>query len=193
MNPENGKGKIVIVSGPSGVGKSTICRTLVERIDNACLSVSMTTRKPGKGEENGVNYWFVDESEFRRRIETDELLEYAEVFGNMYGTPKDKVAESLQAGRTVILEIDVQGGKQVMAKCPDAESIFILPPNDEALAKRLNGRGRDDAEVAAARLAEAKAEIEAAEGHYRNKVINDDLDQAIERCIEIVESSKIVS
>jgi len=191
MTPRSdGKGKIVIISGPSGVGKSTICRGLLERLDNACLSISATTRAKGKGEVDGSDYWFVSEDEFHRRIAADLLLEYAEVFGKLYGTPKDKVAEFLQAGKTVILEIDVQGGRQVKAQYPDAEMIFILPPSQKVLAERLSGRGREDAKIAEERLSGASAEIAAAWQHYTHMVINDDLEQAIDECVKIVESSK---
>src|SRR5512133_4020637 len=122
------RGKLIIISGPSGVGKSTICKQVVARLDDAHLSVSVTTRQPGPGERNGREYWFVSREEFRKRIEEGSLLEYAEVFGNLYGTPRDKTEEALDAGRTVILEIDIQGGKQVKAVHPQAVMIFILPP-----------------------------------------------------------------
>jgi guanylate kinase len=194
MTPRNdGKGKIVIISGPSGVGKSTICRGLLERLDDACLSISATTRAKSKGEVDGSDYWFISEDEFRRRIDAGLLLEYAEVFSHLYGTPKDKVAESLQAGKTVILEIDVQGGRQIKAQYPDAEMIFILPPSQKILAGRLNGRGRDDAAIAEERLSGASAEIAAAWQYYTHMVINDDLQQAIDECVKIVESAKYES
>jgi len=187
------QGKIVIVSGPSGVGKSTICQGMVERLDNACLSVSATTRARSKGEIEGEDYCFVSEDEFRRRINEDLLLEYAEVFGHFYGTPKDKVEDALQCGRTVILEIDVQGGKQVKSLFPDAEMIFILPPSARVLAERLNGRGRDGDEIAEERLEGADAEIAAAWQYYEHMVINDDLQQAIDECVKIVQNARCES
>jgi guanylate kinase len=189
MTSKSGKGRLVIISGPSGVGKSTICRGVMARLENACLSVSATTRPKGSGEIDGSDYWFISEEEFRDRINKGLLLEYAEVFGNLYGTPKDKVEESLQAGKTVILEIDVQGGRQVKAQYPDAEMIFILPPSQKILAERIHGRGRESAETAEERLAEASAEIAAAWQHYTHMVINDDLHQAIDECVKIVEDS----
>lgn len=194
MTRESDKqGKIVVISGPSGVGKSTICRGMIERLDNACLSVSATTRPKSKGEVEGKDYWFVSDDEFRRRIKAGLLLEYAEVFGHLYGTPKDKVEEALRAGRTVILEIDVQGGKQIKSLFADAEMIFILPPSARILAERLNGRGRDDAEIAEERLGGSGAEIAAAWQYYEHMVINDDLQQAIDECVKIVQSGKCES
>ena len=184
------QGGIVIISGPSGVGKSTICRGIIERVDNACLSVSATTRGKSRGEVNGKDYWFISEKEFRRRIDEGLLLEYAEVFGHLYGTPRDKVEEALRTGRTVILEIDVQGGKQVKSFFPEAKMIFILPPTAKVLAERLSGRGRDDAEIAEKRLEGADAEIAAAWQYYEHMVINDDLQQAIDECVKIIETKK---
>jgi len=186
-DPEKARGKLVVVSGPSGVGKSTICRQVVRRLDNAYLSVSMTTRQKGPREQNGREYWFLSREEFRKRIEKGALLEYAEVFGNLYGTPKDKTDEGLHAGRTVILEIDVQGGRQVKAIYPQAVMIFILPPSAKVLAERMGHRGRETAEAAARRLRGANSEIAAASQLYDNMVINDDLEQAVTEVIRIIE------
>lgn len=186
----NARGGIVIISGPSGVGKSTICRKLVKRLDNAYLSVSVTTRPKSDREVDGKDYWFVSQEEFRRRIDKGLLLEHAEVFGNLYGTPADKVEEALEAGKTAILEIDVQGGKQVKARFGDAVMIFILPPSAKVLAERLNNRGRDDGEVAELRLDGASGEIAAAWQQYKHMVINDDLRQAVDECLQIIENAK---
>ncbi len=180
------RGKLIVLSGPSGVGKSTICREVVRRVDDVQLSVSLTTRPPGVGEQDGRDYWFVSEPAFRERIEQGLLLEYAEVFGNLYGTPKDKVDEALEAGKNVILEIDVQGGRQVKRVYPEAVMVFILPPNDKALAERIGRRGRDDVEVAETRLNGASNEIAAAWQHYDNMVINEDLEHAVNEVIQIV-------
>jgi len=191
MISRNGKGKVVIVSGPSGVGKSTICKELAARMDNVYLSVSATTRPKSNGEENGRDYWFMSEDEFHERLEKNMLLEHAKVFGYYYGTPKDKVDEALQAGKIVILEIDVQGARQVKTIIPDATMIFILPPSSKDLAERLNRRGRDAAEVAEQRLNGASDEIAAAwEQHYEHMVINEDLQQAINECVQIIETVK---
>ncbi len=181
------QGKVIVVSGPSGVGKSTICREVVKRRDDLDVSVSVTTRKPGAAEQDGRDYWFVSEAEFRRRIEQGLLLEYAEVFGNLYGTPKDKVDETLATGRNVILEIDVQGGRQAKAAYPDAVMIFILPPDEKALAQRLSRRGRDSIEVAERRLNGASSEIAAAWQDYDNMVINEDLEQAVGEVMQIID------
>jgi len=189
MISRNVKGKVVIVSGPSGVGKSTICKELAARMDNVYLSISATTRPRSNGEENGRDYWFMSEEAFREKLEKNLLLEHAKVFGHYYGTPKDKVDEALQAGKIVILEIDVQGARQVKTIIPDATMIFILPPSSKDLAERLNRRGRDPAEVAEERLNGASDEIAAAwEQHYEHMVINEDLQQAINECVQIIET-----
>ena len=184
------KGKIVIVSGPSGVGKSTICKMIVDGIEEANLSVSVTTRPKSKTEQDGQDYWFVSKEEFQNRIEKGMLLEYANVFGNMYGTPKDKVDEALEAGKIVILEIDIQGGRQVQEVYPDAITIFILPPSDQVLSQRIEGRGRDSSESIEKRLDAAKAEIAEAKQYYKYKIVNEDLQKAVNDCIEIIKQSK---
>lgn len=180
------KAVLVIVSGPSGVGKSTICSEVVKRLENVHLSVSVTTRPKSDSEVEGKDYRFLSREEFERKIQQGMLLEHAEVFGNLYGTPKDKVDEELEAGNTVILEIDVQGAQQVKKIYPDAVMIFIMPPTQRHLAQRMNGRGREDEEAARKRLDRADDEIAAAWRYYNNMVINDDLEQAIEEVIEII-------
>jgi guanylate kinase len=184
------KGQVVIISGPSGVGKSTISKEIVERLDDACLSVSVTTRPKGKTEQNGNDYWFVSKEEFQERIDKGMLLEFADVFGNMYGTPKDKVDEKLKEGKTIILEIDVQGAKQVKTVYPDAVMIFILPPTSKVLAKRIENRGRDAADAVEQRLDGAPTEIAAAWRYYEHMVVNDDLQQAVNECIQIIRQAK---
>ena len=179
-------GKIVIVSGPSGVGKSTICREAVKRLDNVQLSISVTTRQKSETEVDGEHYWFISGEEFKQRLKAGSLLEYAEVFGNMYGTPRDKVDEAIRAGESVILEIDVQGGRRVKHSYKDAVMIFILAPSQKQLKHRIDGRGRDDLDSAEKRLDGASAEIAAAWQYYEHMVINDDLEQAIEEVVEIV-------
>jgi guanylate kinase len=183
------KGKVVIISGPSGVGKSTICKEIVESREDVCLSVSMTTRPKSEAEVDGQDYWFISQEEFKERISKGLFLEYAEVFGQLYGTPRDKVEEMLKACRTVILEIDVQGAKQVKVLYPDAVMIFILPPSAKVLAERMNQRGRDAAEAAEKRLDGASTEIAAAWQYYEYMVVNEDLQQAVNECLQIIDDA----
>ncbi|MHC4558650.1 MAG: guanylate kinase [Planctomycetota bacterium] len=187
---KNKQGKIVIVSGPSGVGKSTICEEVIKRLDDVYLSVSVTTRPRSEAEVDGQDYWFISEKEFQERINKGLLLEHAEVFGHFYGTPKDKVDEALQAGKVAILEIDVQGAKQASAIFPDAIMIFILPPSAKTLKERIDRRGRGAAEAVEERLGEASAEIAAAWQYYEHLVINEDLEQAVSECVQIIENAK---
>jgi guanylate kinase len=190
MNTQSKKGKIIVISGPSGVGKSTICREVLNRLDNVCSSISITTRPQAKNEINGKDYWFVTKQQFQEKLEAGQLLEYAEVFGNLYGTPKDKVDEALDAGKTVILEIDVQGGKKIKNTCPDAVMIFIMPPARKDLAERMTHRARDDSKSAAKRLGGADAEITAAKQYYKHFVVNDDLEEAINNVIQIIQQAR---
>ncbi len=180
-------GKLVIISGPSGVGKSTICGRVVKALD-AFLSVSATTRFKGDSEVDGQNYWFLTTEEFESRIQQNEFLEYAKVFENYYGTPRQPVDDAVAAGRVVILEIDVQGALQVKKQRPEAVMVFILPPRKEVLEKRIDGRGRgEDAETKKRRLETAAAEIASAWQHYDHMVVNDDLDQAVQEVIDVIE------
>jgi guanylate kinase len=179
-------GQVVVISGPSGVGKSTICRELVGRLDKAMLSVSATTRPRAGTEVEGRDYWFISKEDFLQRIQQGAFLEFAEVFGNYYGTPKDKVEQALAQGRIVILEIDVQGGKQAKQVYPDAKMIFIVAPDGQALRGRLTGRGREDAATMQRRLAKAEQETQSAKGYYDWFVVNDDLEKAISQIVEII-------
>ncbi len=180
-------GKLVVITGPSGVGKGTICEAVVRRT-GAAYSVSATTRPPRPGEVDGRHYRFVDRETFERMIADDKLLEWAEVFGELYGTPEAPVEEAIAAGRTVILEIDVQGGLQVHRKRPGATFVLILPPDEAELSRRLRGRGSEAPAAAERRLAKAKEEIALAQdsGAYNHVVVNDDLEAAIGRLVEIV-------
>ncbi|MHC4694315.1 MAG: guanylate kinase [Planctomycetota bacterium] len=187
MNETNDRhGKIVIVSGPSGVGKSTICKEVAKQLNNVYLSVSVTTRPKSNAEVDGRDYWFISEDEFKQRINKGLLLEYAEVFGHLYGTPRDKVEDALTTGKTVILEIDVQGAKKVRITYKDAVMIFVLPPSQKELAERMKLRGREDLETAEDRLNGASREIAAAWQYYKHMVINDNLPQAVNEVVEII-------
>ncbi len=182
----NGKGKLFVVSGPSGSGKSTLCREAIKRT-NVKVSVSATTRGQGKNEVDGRDYYFLSRAEFEAKIAADEFLEYAEVFGNYYGTPAEPVKEMLGQGQTVILEIDVQGATQVFEKFGAAMGILVLAPSAEEIKKRLAGRGRDDEETIQKRLAKALWEIEQAKNnkHYRYTIVNDDVERAIDEMVTI--------
>lgn len=177
MSRNHSRGNLFVVSGPSGTGKGTICAELVKE-DRIDLSVSMTTRAPRDGEIDGKHYYFAEKSEFLENIEKNNFLEYANVFDNMYGTPKDAVMKRLDRGHDVILEIDVQGGLQVRKSMPEAILVFILPPSNEVLRQRLEGRGTDSPEVIEKRLAGAINEIKLL-GQYDYYVVNDDLETAI--------------
>lgn len=188
MNKINSEtGKLVIISGPSGVGKGTICAEVAKRLSNVYIAVSLTTRAKAENEIDGKDYRFVSREEFEKKIEDEQLLEYAEVFGNFYGTPRDKVEEALQSGSVVILEIDVQGGKKIKVIYPEAVMIFILPPDQKELARRMINRARDGQEVAERRLNGASTEIAAAFQYYEHMVINDDLNQAVEEVLNIIQ------
>jgi len=182
-------GKVVVISGPSGVGKSTICREVIRRLSNAYLSVSVTTRPRAESEVDGRDYWFLSPKQFQERIDKGLLLEYAEVFGNLYGTPKDKVDEALKANKIAILEIDVQGGRAVKKIYPDAVMIFIMPPAKKELANRLSGRGRDKVETAERRLNIADSEIGIGRKYYPYMVVNDDLQKAINDVVNIIQQN----
>jgi guanylate kinase len=181
--------KLVIISGPSGVGKSTICKQVVEKV-NAFLSVSSTTRSQSETEQQGHEYNFLPRAEFEDMIANDAFLEYAEVFGNYYGTPKEPVDAALADGQIVILEIDVQGALRVKKIRPQAQTIFILPPRKKDLQERIDSRGRgEDEKTKKKRLETASREIAAAWQHYDHMVINDDLSQAVQEVVDIIDGN----
>ena len=170
------RGRLYVISGPSGTGKGTICNEILKDIHND-FSVSMTTREPREGEIDGKHYFFVSHEVFIENIEKNNFLEYASVFDNYYGTPRDIVLKRLEKGRNVILDIDVQGGLQVKAAMPEAVLIFILPPSLAELRARLEGRGTETPEKIEKRLAKAVNEIKFI-GEYDYYIVNDDLDKA---------------
>lgn len=185
-------GLLLIISGPSGVGKTTLTRGVERSIADAIFSVSVTTREKTAADVEGVDYRFVGRNEFQRMIDAGELLEHAKVYGKLYGTPRKWVEEQRNRGRVVILEIDVHGAGIVKRAMPSALSVFILPPNEETLFTRLNGRGREPEEAIRRRFDEATKEIAAARTgeFYDAFVVNDDLDRAIAEVIRLVEGAR---
>jgi len=183
-------GNLYVVAAPSGAGKTTLVRLLLESELDVQLSVSYTTRDPRPGEADGREYHFVDTAEFRAMIDHHEFLEWAEVHGNFYGTSKTWIADQLAGGRDVLLEIDWQGAQQVRTLFPEAIGVFILPPSMEELTRRLTGRGTDSAAVISRRLAAAQAEMRhVAEFDY--VIINDQLEQALDDLRAVVRASRL--
>ena len=186
--PTDRKGLLLVVSGPSGVGKTTIVHEVIRRLGGE-FSVSATTRARSERERDGVDYHFVDEATFERWIEEGRFLEHAKVFGrSWYGTLRSQVEEALAQGRLIVLDIDVQGARDVKAQMPEAFTIFVLPPDEETLLKRLHARGREDEAAIQRRFAEAKTEIDFAKtsGVYDAFVVNDDLEIAIDQLCDLV-------
>lgn len=183
-----GAGLLVVISGPSGVGKTTIVHEIVRRF-GGFFSVSATTRPPGPAERDGVDYWFLDEATFARWRDEDRFLETAWVFGrNWYGTPAEPVDKAVAAGRIAVLDIDVQGAESVRARRPGAFSVFLLPPSEEELLRRLRARAREDQQSIDRRFGEAQREIERArrEGTYDAFIVNDDLAAAIDEVERLI-------
>ena len=178
MNQKKERGQLIVLSGPSGVGKSTVIAELFAQRSNIYFSVSYTTRQPRVGEQDGVNYNFVSREEFERMIADDELLEYAEYVDNYYGTSIKLIREKLDAGIDVLLDIEVQGAAKVRARCPDALFIFIIPPSFEELSRRLHRRNTDSEDVIAGRLAKARQEFREIP-KYDYLVINDKVANAV--------------
>ena len=183
-------GQLFIVSAPSGAGKTTLVRLLLEKDAAISLSISTTTRAPRPGEQDGREYHFVSVPQFVERRDRGEFLEWAEVHGNFYGTSQHWIEEQLQAGRDVLVEIDWQGAQQVREVFPEAISVFILPPSMDVLRQRLAGRGTDSAEVIARRIAAAQAEMRHVD-EFDYVIINDDLQKALAELVSVVGASRL--
>lgn len=183
------KGLLIVVTGPSAVGKGTICRALLQEAPDIRFSVSLTTRKPRPGEIHGVEYYFCTHEEFRAQVERGDLLEWAEVYGNYYGTPRRYVEEVTDVGQNVILDIDMVGARSVREQYPGAVSVFVLPPSMAALRQRIMGRGTESDEAVDRRLKEAPTWIE--EGlNYDYVIVNDDLHTAVQSLRAIVDAER---
>jgi guanylate kinase len=182
----NQPARLTVVSGPSGAGKGSVIAAVLRRHPQVWLSVSATTRAPRPGEEDGIDYHFVDEAEFERMVTAGELLEHASYAGSSYGTPRQPVEDKLAAGIPVLLEIELQGARLVRQAMPDARLVFLAPPSFEELARRLTGRGTEDADRIRNRLDRARIEM-AAEDEFDATVINDDIEAAAQRLVALME------
>ncbi len=185
MKDKGLKGNLIVLSGPSGVGKGTVLRALLDDYRDICYSVSATTRKPRRGEVDGVDYFLISEEEFKELVEKNEFIEWAEVHNNYYGTPINYVEETLEKGNDVILEIDIQGARQIIDTYQEAVFVFLAPPSLEELKSRIYGRGTESEEVIKTRLNNANKELEEAE-RYDYLIVNDKLDQAIEKLKSVI-------
>lgn len=186
------KGMLVVISAPSGCGKSEMRKRLIDRNENIVYSISATTRNPRQGEENGVDYFFMTEKEFVEKVDNDDFLEYARYGNNCYGTLKDYVFSKMEEGKDVILEIEVEGAMQVRESYPNAVLVFILPPSMAELRRRLDGRGTETEEEKAVRTKAALKEITSAY-KYDYIVVNDDLDKAVLELENVIEGERHVT
>ena len=185
----NNKGSLIVISGPSGSGKDSVCERLKEYNDNFWVSISCTTRKPRQGEEDGINYFFIDKEKFENKIKKDEFLEYAIYNNNYYGTPKDKINDYLNKGIDVILVIEVQGALKIKHKVPEAIFIFLMPPTMRDLVYRLKKRGTESKDKIIERFKKAYKEINEL-NKYNYVVVNDELDKAAKKVNSIIEAQK---
>lgn len=182
------RGRLVVISGPSGAGKTTVCDRLLEEPDIE-RAITATTRPPRDGEVPGVHYHFLDEETFRRDVAAGRFLEHAEVHGRWYGTPAERLEEQLAGGRTILLSIDVQGAEQLMDRGVDASFIFIEPPDLDELRRRLDARGSEDVESLKLRLENARAEL-ARKHRYDHVVVNDDLERTVEKVLAVIRTAR---
>lgn len=178
-------GRLFVVAGPSGAGKTTVIKRALDSVD-VHLSVSATTRRPRPGERDGVDYIFITEPEFARLVEQGAFLEWEEVYGNSYGTLRSQVEAALERGEDVLLEIDVKGALTVKGNAPDAHLVFIMPPSEEALKERLEGRETDDPGEINARLEVAPLELEVGKSKFDCVIVNDDIDAAVEELVKVL-------
>ena len=185
----NRKGLLLVVSGPSGAGKGTICKALLNKNDQIKLSVSATTRKPRNGEVHGVNYFFIEKEEFTKMIENGEFLEYAQIYDNFYGTPKAAIIECLEKGQDVILEIEMQGARQIKEVYPEGVFIFVLPPSLEELKSRIVGRGTETQEEIEKRFSCAFEEINQIV-NYDYFIVNEDIEKSVNDVEAIISAEK---
>jgi len=183
------KGLLIVISGFSGAGKGTVVKRLLTDYDSYALSISMTTRKPREGEQDGVHYFFREKEEFEAKIAEEGFVEYAQYCGNYYGTPRAYVEEQLAAGKDVILEIEIQGALKIKEKFPEALLLFITPPSAKVLKERLVGRGTETMDVIDKRMARAFEESQGIE-EYEYLVVNDDLSECVKKVHEIVKTAK---
>ena len=183
-------GILFVVSGPSGVGKSSISEKVISAVPDIRLSISCTTRSPRPGEENGREYRFVTEDEFRRMIDQKEFAEWAEVYGHLYGTPWQELTQKRKQGQDIILDIDVQGARQVIQNLNDAVSVFVMPPSLEILKTRLRGRGTDSPEIVERRFQKAQEEMKSY-FEYDYTMSNGNLDQAVKEFVSIVLAERV--
>ncbi len=189
VNKEKQKGILIVISGFSGAGKGTLMKKLLQTYDNYALSISMTTRQPRTGERDGIEYFFTEKEHFEEKIQENGFIEYAMYCGNYYGTPKAYVEEQLEAGKDVILEIEIQGALKVKEQFPESLLLFVTPPSAAELERRLVGRGTEEPEVIRKRLARASEESEGIEA-YDYIVVNDNLDVCVEELHSLVEAAR---
>lgn len=183
------RGLLVVIAGPSGVGKGTVWNRVLERLPDARFSISMTTRDPRPGEVDGVDYHFVSREDFRRQIEAGELLEWAEYAGNLYGTPRSWAQQQIAGGTVGILDIEVQGALQVRKNVADALLVFLAPPSLDELERRLRGRGTEDDETVHQRLQVAKRELDQRPA-FDVVIVNDELDRCVDEVVAAIEAAR---